>query len=93
MSNATTESNGPETVKINLRLTQTLLDRVDNEWQGRGFNSRSEYIRYVLQDAVEHSTFDRDELLAIALGERDIQTGETHSREEILAEFGLDDGE
>ena len=63
---------------------------LDATWQGRGFNSRSEFIRHVLHDAVEQPTFDRDELLAIALGEREVREGRTHSREEILEEFGID---
>lgn len=60
---------------------------------GRGFNSRSEYLRYIIHDAVEHPTFDRDELLALALGEQDIREGRTYSRDEILEVFDIDMGE
>lgn len=84
-------SSNEELEQINVKLTSSFLDRIDATWQGRGFNSRSEFIRHVLHDAVENPTFDRDELLAIALGERDIREGRTHSREEILAAFDLDD--
>lgn len=52
MADVGPESQGVETVKINLRLSETLLEQVDREWQRRGFSSRSEYIRYVLHDAV-----------------------------------------
>lgn len=93
MASSSTSSDGTETVKINLRLTETLLDRVDEEWQGRGFNSRSEFLRNIIHDAVENPTFDRDELLALAIGERDIREGRTYSREEILEEFDVDVGE
>lgn len=89
MSSTSSDTDGTETVKINLRLTERLLERIDDEWKGRGFNSRSEYIRYVLHDAAEHPTFDRDELLALALGERDVREGRTYSREEVLEEFDL----
>lgn len=93
MSNASpagSSGGGDELVQVNVRVTRTFLDEIDDEWQGRGFNSRSEYIRYVLHDAIDHPTFDRDELLALARGERAIRAGETISREEIVAEFDLD---
>ncbi|WP_246403927.1 ribbon-helix-helix domain-containing protein [Halobellus ruber] len=38
----------------------------DDTWQGRGFNSRSEFVRDTLRDAVELPTVDRDELAAVA---------------------------
>lgn len=44
----------------------------------------------MLHDAIEYPTFDRDELLAIALGERDVREGRIHDREEILHAFDLD---
>jgi metal-responsive CopG/Arc/MetJ family transcriptional regulator len=61
--------------QINIRVTETFLERIDETWQGRGYNSRSEYIRHVLHDAVENPTFDRDELLALAETEREIREG------------------
>ncbi|MFB6284615.1 MAG: CopG family transcriptional regulator, partial [Halobacteria archaeon] len=39
----------------------------------RGYNSRSEYIRHVLHDAVENPTFDRDELAALAQTENKLR--------------------
>lgn len=62
-----------ETEQINVRVTQSFLEEIDETWQGRGYNSRSEFIRHVLHDAVEHPTFDRDELLALALTERELR--------------------
>ena len=61
------------TKQINIRVTETFLERIDETWQGRGYNSRSEYIRHVLHDAVENPTFDRDELLALAETEHEIR--------------------
>lgn len=61
------------TEQINIRVTETFLERIDETWQGRGYNSRSEYIRHVLHDAIENPTFDRDELLALAETEREIR--------------------
>jgi Arc/MetJ-type ribon-helix-helix transcriptional regulator len=86
----TRPSDGDERPQINVRVTPTFLEQIDDVWQGRGFNSRSEYIRHVLRDSVENPTFDRDELSALARAEREIRDGETYSREEIIDEFDLD---
>jgi len=69
MLNVSNES----TEQINIRVTESFLEKIDETWQGRGYNSRSEYIRHVLHDAVENPTFDRDELLALALTEREVR--------------------
>lgn len=87
MSSASSEE---DLEQINVKVTESFRERIDETWQGRGFNSRSEFIRHVLHDAVEQPTFDRDELLAIALGEREVREGRTHSREEILDEFDIE---
>jgi len=62
-----------DTKQVNIRVTESFLERIDDTWQGRGYNSRSEYIRHVLHDAVENPTFDRDELLALAQTERELR--------------------
>lgn len=87
MSSASSEE---DLEQINVKVTASFREQIDNTWQGRGFNSRSEFIRHVLHDAVGNPTFDRDELLAIALGERDIRAGRTHTREEILEAFDIE---
>jgi Arc/MetJ-type ribon-helix-helix transcriptional regulator len=79
-------------VTVNFKLTESFLAEVDDTWQGRGFNSRSEFIRYALRDAVELPTFDRDELRALLAAESDIREGETMSAGEARERFGTDDG-
>ena len=69
MSRASEES----TEQINIRVTETFLEKIDETWKGRGYNSRSEYIRHVLHDAVENPTFDRDELAALAQTENELR--------------------
>ena len=94
MSEATTENNGDdEIVTVNFKLTQSFLDEIDDTWQGRGFNSRSEFIRYTLRDATEFPTFDRDELVALLRAEDDIREGRTMSAEEARERFGTDGDE
>lgn len=92
MSEASTDGDGEkEIVTVNFKLTESFLEEVDDTWQGRGFNSRSEFIRYTLRDAVEFPTFDRDELIALLDAEEDIREGTTMSRQEAHERFGTDD--
>ena len=92
MSKATTSGNDEnEIVTVNFKVTDSFLDEIDDTWQGRGFNSRSEFIRYTLRDAVEFPTFDRDELIALLEAEEDIRKGKTMSADEAREQFGTDD--
>jgi Arc/MetJ-type ribon-helix-helix transcriptional regulator len=92
MSEATTGDDGDdETVTVNFKITESFLDEIDGTWQGRGFNSRSEFIRYTLRDAVEHPTFERDELVALLRAEEDIREGRTMSADGARERFGTDD--
>ena len=78
---------------MNFKVTQSFLDEIDGTWQGRGFNSRSEFIRYTLRDAIEFPTFDRDELVALLEAEEDIRQGRTMSAKEARERFGTDGDE
>ena len=92
MSEATTNGdNEDEIVTVNFKLTESFLDSVDDTWQGRGFNSRSEFIRYTLRDAIEFPTFDRDELIALLEAEDDVREGQTMSADEAREQFGTSD--
>ncbi|WP_076609399.1 ribbon-helix-helix domain-containing protein [Natronorubrum thiooxidans] len=71
-------------------VKRSFLDEIEDTWQGRGFNSRSEFIRYTLRDAVEHPTFDRDELVALLQAEEDVREERTMSAEEARERFGTD---
>ena len=94
MSEATTSENGDdEIVTVNFKVTQSFLDEIDGTWQGRGFNSRSEFIRYTLRDATEFPTFDRDELVALLRAEEDIREERTMGAEEVREQFGTDGDE
>ncbi|SDF96429.1 ribbon-helix-helix domain-containing protein [Halorientalis regularis] len=92
MSGATTQDDGEdEIVTVNFKVTESFLADIDDTWQGRGFNSRSEFIRYTLRDAVEFPTFDRDELIALLEAEDDIRTGQTMTADDAREEFGTSD--
>ena len=91
MPEATTDRDGEEIVTVNFKATQSFLDEIDDTWQGRGFNSRSEFIRYMLRDAIELPTFDRDELAALLEAEEDIRESRTTSAENARERFGTDE--
>jgi metal-responsive CopG/Arc/MetJ family transcriptional regulator len=78
---------------VNFNITQSFLDEKDDTWQGRGFNGRSELIRYTHRDATEFPTFDRDELVALLEAEEDIREGRAVSAEEARERFGADGDE
>jgi Arc/MetJ-type ribon-helix-helix transcriptional regulator len=89
MSEPTTGGDGEdEIVTVNFKVTQSFLDEIDETWQGRGFNSRSEFIRYTLRDATEFPTFDRDELVALLRAEVDAREDNTMSADEARKRFG-----
>ncbi|ADQ69505.1 hypothetical protein C499_19620 [Halogeometricum borinquense DSM 11551] len=80
----------PDKTTVNIRITETFLADVDGAWEDLGYNSRSEFIRDVLRDAVKHPDFNRADLKAMLAGEVDIQEGRTHTSDEVKAEYGLD---
>jgi metal-responsive CopG/Arc/MetJ family transcriptional regulator len=79
---AETEST-PEKKTVNIRMTETFLADVDTAWKDLGYNSRSEFVRDTLRDAVKHPEFNRADLKAMLAGEVEIQQGRTHTAEEI----------
>ncbi|MGM0449074.1 MAG: ribbon-helix-helix domain-containing protein [Methanobacteriota archaeon] len=87
MSNADTgtDDGAPETVQINLRLGKPFLDDIDATWKEQGFNSRSEFLRYAVRDAVKHPDFSREGWRQIATSEHELRTesSELVSREEV----------
>lgn len=92
MAKADTDGDGgDDIVTVNFKLTESFLEEIDDTWQGRGFNSRSEFIRYTLRDAVEFPTFDRDELVALLEAEEDIRDEQTMTAEEARQRFGKGD--
>ena len=85
------EADTPEKRTVNIRMTETFLSDVDATWEAEGYNSRSEFIRGVLRDAIKHPEFNRADLKAMVAGEVEIQRGQTHASEEVKSDYGLDD--
>lgn len=83
------KSDEPETKKVNLRVAAPLLEEADEVWKERGFNSRSEFIRWAIREAVNHpegAGFWRD----MALSERDVRQGRTTSSDEAKSRYDSD---
>jgi len=89
MSEAGANDSDPEIERINLRISQPFLKIVDETWRERGFNSRSEFIRYAMRDAVNHpegAGFWKD----LAVSEAQFEDGDGIPSEEVKTEYGLD---
>lgn len=79
----------PDKTTVNIRMTEMFLEDIDATWEEQGFNSRSEFIRTVLRDALKHPEFNRADLKAMLASEAEIREGRTHSSEDVKEEYGL----
>ncbi|WP_436928458.1 ribbon-helix-helix domain-containing protein [Halosimplex halobium] len=86
MSNTDTANDEPEKTNINIRVTEAFLEDIDATWREEGYNSRSEFIRESLRDAVRHPDLSRESWKEIAAVEHARRTGESESfsRDEIV---------
>lgn len=86
------DDDNPETVQINLRVTRAFLEDIDATWRDHGFNSRSEFLRHVAWNAVNHPDFSREDWKEIAASEHDLRSGgaELFSREDVQAMMDRD---
>lgn len=90
MSGAEANDGDPEIDRINLRISRSFLEVVDEAWRERGFNSRSEFIRYALRETVNHpegAGFWKD----LAVSEAQFDDGEGLPADAIKEQYGLDD--
>ena len=78
--------------KINVRVPKSLLDRIDEEWERRGYASKSEAIRDALRDWVGPSvTLSEETLSDLAESREQAERDETVSADEARKRLGLDD--
>lgn len=93
MSTDTDEpGNGDQMEKIDVRVPATLLERIDEEYQQRGYPSRSEAIRDALRDWIDPPAQLSDEVLAALETSREqADEGETVSADEARERLGLDE--
>lgn len=76
-----------ETEKINLRVNSDLLAAVDETWRDQGYNSRSEFIRQALRDAVQERDASAAALQRLLVSADQARREEFVERDEIREEF------
>jgi Arc/MetJ-type ribon-helix-helix transcriptional regulator len=78
--------------KINVRVPEPLLETINEEWERRGYSSRSEAIRDALRDWANPSvTLSEETLDDLEASREQAERGETVSAEEARERLDLDD--
>lgn len=78
--------------KINVRVPEKLLEQIDEEWERRGYSSKSEAIRDALHDWVNPPvTFSEETLDDLKTSRDQAERGETVSADELRERLNLDD--
>lgn len=88
MSKSESDDGDPEIDRINLRISRSFLEVIDESWRVRGFNSRSEFIRYALREAVNHpegTGFWKD----LAISEAEFAETEGKPSAVVKSEYGF----
>ena len=79
-----------DTENINVRLTPKLLEDLDETWEERGYNSRSEFIRQAIRDSVHSSRLSARTLESLLVSEQQRERGETVSSAEMRERYMSD---
>jgi len=90
MAQSDTTSDGNDE-KVNLRLPEEFLADLDEQWQEQGYNSRSEFMREALRDAVYGTRLSKRALGDLLESHRQFEEGRTVSAEEARERFGTDE--
>ncbi|WP_436930022.1 ribbon-helix-helix domain-containing protein [Halosimplex halobium] len=89
MSNTDSDGNEPKIDRINLQISRSFLDVVDETWREHGFNNRSEFIRYALRDSVNHPE-GAGVWKDLAISEAQFHECEGISSDEMREKYGTD---
>ena len=80
--------------KINVRVPESLIQAIDEEWEKRGYASKSEAIRDALRDWVSPPvTLSEETLDDIEESREQAERGETRSLDDVANKYGVDLGE
>ena len=91
MSTDTDDPDGDRTTKIDVRVPVDLVETIDEEYERRGYTSRSEAIRDALRDWVDPSVELSEEILEdLARSREQRERGETRSLNDVADEYGVD---
>jgi Arc/MetJ-type ribon-helix-helix transcriptional regulator len=91
MSTDTDDPDGDRTTKIDVRVPVDLIETIDEEYERRGYTSRSEAIRDALRDWANPSVELSDEVVeALATSRQQRERGDTRSLDEVADDYGVD---
>ena len=77
--------------KINVRVPESLIQAIDEEWEKRGYASKSEAIRDALRDWVSPPvTLSEETLDDIEESREQAERDETRSLDDVADEYGVD---
>jgi Arc/MetJ-type ribon-helix-helix transcriptional regulator len=77
--------------KINVRVPEQLLQQIDEEWERRGYSSKSEAIRDALRDWVNPQVQLSEEVLADLKESREqVERDETRSLDDVAGKYDVD---
>jgi len=80
--------------KINMRVPTELLEQIEEEWERRGYSSKSEAIRDPLRSWVNPPVKLSEEILDdLAVSREQRKRGETVPADEVRERLGLDESE
>jgi Arc/MetJ-type ribon-helix-helix transcriptional regulator len=92
MSTDTDDPNREATTKIDVRVPASLLEQIDDEYERRGYTSRSEAIRDALRDWVSPpATLSEETLADLKESQEQVERGETVSADDVRERLDLDD--
>ena len=84
-------TDGERMTTVDVRVPEDLLDAIDDEYERRGYTSRSEAIRDALRAWVDPPVRLSDGILEdLAVSREQRERGETRSLEDVHERVGLD---
>lgn len=87
-----TDANADGTRTVEVQVPAPLLDRIDAEWERRGYESRAAALRDALRGWVDPPTeLSESTLSALETSREQADRGETVTAEEARERLGLDD--
>lgn len=88
---ADTDSGDNRMEKINVRVPKSLLKQIDEEWERRGYSSKSEAIRDALRDWVNPpATLSEETLADLDASREQRERGETRDLDEVAEKYDVD---
>jgi Arc/MetJ-type ribon-helix-helix transcriptional regulator len=91
MSTDTDGPNDGRMEKIDVRVPASVIEAIDEEYERRGYTSRSEAIRDALRDWLNPSVELTEETLAdLERSRKQLHRGETRSLEDVAADYDVD---